>query len=266
MDDKFEEHLAGLMDYQTEPSVVVSVADVQAAARRRTRLRATGVAGSALAVALIGVGAAAFAGGGGAGPGTGSGSGLSAAARTGAQVDSAAKDPSPVRHAASGDTIQVAEGLTFTVTDNRLCVNRGASSLGAAITDCRDVAALPARTGGNPEVDVWGQNQGLVAEYLSPQTPARVEFSRGGKAIPATLVSTPGMKDWTAMYVVLPPQDRDGKESFPDVQFTAYDAQGKVLFSAKKDPTEKNGHNPAQKPTTSTTPTTPTTPSTPSGR
>lgn len=241
MDDDFQEHLAGLMDYRTEPAAPVSVTAVRAGARRRTRLRTAGVAGSALAVAAVGVGVAAFAGPGGHGAASG---GASPAGVGGAvtpppasrPVSSPATDassPAAAVRVAAGTTIKVNDDLSVTVTDTDVCYavpGRFVGSPGRQTAQGCVGATKPSlrwHQGRPPSIDDVGiAKVGIVAAYQGPDIPARAEAVMLGKRYPATLVSTPGMRNWTAVYVALPPVPA-GMLGSPGL--VVYDATGKVL-------------------------------------
>ena len=209
-------------------------ADAQTGTRRRTRLLAGGVTGGAVAVAMFGAGSAAFAGG--APHGTGSGSDAAPVAKSQAAAattltpktapasDSQAQTQAQTRHVASGTTIQIVKGMSIKVTDT--AVSEQQADFPAVV---KDVASANMRwTGSTPEIalqlDSVGSQQVLVGEYQGSQIPAHIEIARDGKQYPATLVSTPGMKNWTPLYAVLPPSNAD-------LKFTAYDAHGKVIYT-----------------------------------
>ncbi|MEY9935217.1 hypothetical protein ABH926_009888 [Catenulispora sp. GP43] len=252
MEDGFEEHLTGLMDYRTEPSAPVSVAGVRAGARRRARMRTAGAAGSALAVVAVGVGVAALTGSGGhgaaAGPGlsAGAGGGVTPAAvssppstspspGTATSASPTGSQPGTTVRVASGTTIAVTDGFSVRVTDTEACytASRQFSGLPAAIPDspgCLSTFDPALRRGPGAPADLSvvtiPRGGGLMAMFQGPEIPVRAEVLMLGKRYPATLVSTPGMKDWIALYALLPPEPADMTGS-PGL--VAYDASGKVL-------------------------------------
>ena len=252
MEDGFEEHLAGMMDYRTDPSAPVSAAGARIAARRRGRMRAIGTAGSALAVAAVGIGVATLNGSGGhgaaAGPGlsAGVGGGVTPAAvssppvtgtgtGTSTSASPTAPQPGTTVRVASGTTITVTEGFSVRVTDTEACYTASRTFIGLPATTpdtpgCIDTTDpnVRRRPGAPANLSAVTLPRGgaLLAVFQGPEIPVRAEVLMLGKRYPATLVSTPGMKDWIALYALLPPEPADMTGS-PGL--VAYDASGKVL-------------------------------------
>lgn len=265
MEDGFEEHLAGMMDYRTEPSAPVSVARVRAGALRHSRMRTIGTAGSALAVAAVGIGVATVSGSGGhgaaAGPGlsAGVGGGVTPAAASSPPVTagspspgaltstststSTSTDASPTApqpgtavRVASGTTITVMDGFSVRVTDTEVCYTANWLLTGhpAGSPDssaCIDTADpnISRRPGTPPGMTSYSLEKGaMIGAFQGPQNPVRVDAVMLGKHYPATLVSTPGMKNWIAVYIRLPavPAGMYGSPGFE-----AYDASGHVIAS-----------------------------------
>ncbi|MEY9889539.1 hypothetical protein ABIA31_003190 [Catenulispora sp. MAP5-51] len=250
MEDGFEEHLAGMMDYRTDPAAPVSAAGARIAARRRGRMRAIGTAGSALAVAAVGIGVATLNGSGGhgaaAGPGlsAGVGGGVTPAAVSSPPVTGTGTSPSAsptgsrpgtTVRVASGTTITVTDGFSVRVTDTEACYTASPTFIGLPATTpdapgCIDTTDPNVRrrpgAPANLSAVTLPRGGGLLAVFQGPEIPVRAEVLMLGKRYPATLVSTPGMKDWIALYALLPPEPADMTGS-PGL--VAYDASGKVL-------------------------------------
>ncbi|MBP0455020.1 hypothetical protein J5Y04_36700 [Kitasatospora sp. RG8] len=244
-----EKRLGELME-QERGTAGLAPGPIIARARRRRGRRAAGAGAAALAVALIcgvtavTVGSARQTGGvaGAAGealtPSAGAVPGA-AAASTPTATPTAVPTPgttalplSPVRQVAAGEKVEFADGARMWVTTREKCDEyRDASGTWGSGTGCRDV------TSDNLEHDkpsiyaqgTFGRDRSLLASfYLGPQ-PARIVAFVGGKPTVATLVTTPGMKDWTAYYVVLPgmPELPGGRPTSPAL--AAYDAEGRLL-------------------------------------
>ncbi|TYC73449.1 hypothetical protein [Streptomyces sp. CB01881] len=240
-----EKRLGELME-QERGTAGLAPGPIIARARRRRGRRAAGAGAAALAVALVcGVTAVTV----GSARQTGGVAGAAGAALTpsagpvpgaaAASTPTAAPTPgttalplSPVRQVAAGEKVEFADGARIWVTAREKCDEyRDVSGTWGNGTGCRDV------TSDNLEHDrpsiygqgTFGRDRSLVASfYLGPQ-PARIVAFVGGKPTVATLVTTPGMKDWTAFYAVLPgmPWLQDGRPSSPAL--AAYDAEGRLL-------------------------------------
>jgi hypothetical protein len=266
VDEKFEEHLSGLMHYRSDPATPFTAGDLIARARHRSRTRTIGVAGSALAVVAVAVGAAALAGGSpSTSPAISTAAGSTTAPSTTAATTTAAPaakttsttqsappsttissppalGTSPVKTVRAGEKITVADGYTLWVTSHEKCTNETPAFTDSPpsagdITDCKDV------TGANMAWDGKGnwlgmQGSGfktkmvLTGTFQGATTPALIDVEEDGKHYPATIVETTGMQQnhWVAYYVTFPAPTKvptvPGQLGYTT---KAYDANGNLL-------------------------------------
>ncbi|WBP87263.1 hypothetical protein [Kitasatospora cathayae] len=278
----FEDRLGELFRDEDPHAAGPDPAAVIAGARRRRARRRVGVGAAALAVALV-CGATAVTVG-GARPGGDATAGAGAAPSAGAYAlvpqaqptptpTKTALPPSPVRQVAVGEKVQVTDTSRMWVTETQRCDEQlGPDGKWYSAFSCRDVTS-DNLDHSQPQVYCQGTGdaQHLVSLcfYLGP-TPDKIILFEGGKPLPATLVTAPGMKNWTAFYLVRPvkPQPQQtAPVGWPADPIGVYDAQDRLLAeSPGRTADHKWVHAPGATgettaptaPTTLTTPTAPT--------
>jgi hypothetical protein len=144
---------------------------------------------------------------------------------------------SPRKQVTAGTSVKVTDGLAIKITDTGVCEIQGEQLLGGPaggepVTTCKDVTDPNMRwDGGKATIGYqsWGNPQQtvVVGEYQGSQVPARIDLIASGQHFTATVVSTPGMKNWRPYYAVIP----QGAGLTSQVGATAYDASGKVITS-----------------------------------
>jgi hypothetical protein len=79
--------------------------------------------------------------------------------------------------------------------------------------------------GGKPVLHDRESGTVLVGEYQGSHMPVRLDAVMDGRRYGAVLLSTPGMKNWTAFYVLIP-KSPSGNDP---VGLVAYDATNQVI-------------------------------------
>ncbi|MET8704241.1 hypothetical protein ABZW10_36125 [Kitasatospora sp. NPDC004723] len=116
---------------------------------------------------------------------------------------------SPVKQVAPGERVAIVEDFRMSVTATESCVEQGESVVGEGgrPVGCRD-ATSDNLDHSRPNItaqSAGGTNRTVVTGmYLGPVAPARIVVELKGTQVTATLVTTPGMKSWTAYYAVVP--------------------------------------------------------------
>ncbi|MFH8379438.1 hypothetical protein ACH4E7_00620 [Kitasatospora sp. NPDC018058] len=142
---------------------------------------------------------------------------------------------SPVRRVAVGEKVQVTDGSRMWVTETQRCDEQlGPNGKWYSAFGCRDVAS-DNLDHSRPQIYCQGSGDGQhlvsLCFYLGP-TPSKIILFEDGNPVPATLVTAPGMKNWTAFYLVRPvkPQPlQTGPQGWPADPIGVYDAQDRLL-------------------------------------
>ncbi|MGW2248969.1 hypothetical protein ACWCXH_02045 [Kitasatospora sp. NPDC001660] len=245
----FEDRLGELLKNEDPQAAGPDPALVIVTARRRRARRRTGIGAAVLAVALV-CGATAVTAGntGPAGPANEAG-----AIPSGGPVTLAPAAPSPtatataspqalplpvVKQVAPGEKVQVAADFRISVTRTERCDElAGQDGRFVAAPVCRD-STSDNLSRGEPvvycQLDSNLQRDVEPCMYLGP-APAKIVKFVAGKPVPATLIVTPGMENWTAFYFTGPssiPRMRPGTARVPSDPIGVYDAQDRLLASS----------------------------------
>jgi hypothetical protein len=163
---------------------------------------------------------------------------------------------SPVRQVALGEKVQVTDSSRMWVTETQRCDEQlGPNGKWYSAFGCRDVTSNNLDHS-HPQIYCQGTGdaQHLVSLcfYLGP-TPSKIILFQDGQPIPATLVTAPEMKNWTAFYLVRPakPQpQQSGPQGLAD-PIGVYDAQDRLLTeSVGRTADHKSVHAPGATETT----------------
>ncbi|MET8624513.1 hypothetical protein ABZW30_12280 [Kitasatospora sp. NPDC004669] len=240
----FEDRLGQLLKDEDPLAAGPDPEAVVVGARRRRARRRTGAAAAALAVALVcGVTAVTAGSARHVGDVTAeAGAAMTPKAGATALVPEAAPTPtatalplSPVRRVAVGEKVQVTDGSRMWVTETQRCDEQlGPNGKWYSAFGCRDVTS-DNLDHSRPQIYCQGSGDGQhlvsLCFYLGP-TPSKIILFEDGKPVPATLVTAPEMKNWTAFYLVRPvkPQPtQTGPQGWPADPIGVYDAQDRLL-------------------------------------
>jgi hypothetical protein len=263
VDDQFEQRISALMDYGPGPVPPFTAADVVAEARRRSRHRALGAAAGAAAVTAVGVGVAAAVAPSAGGASTAvarpllptSAASSPAPALTGPPATTPATPSttpstsalavSPVRQVAPSVPFTITPGFQIYVTATQKCGISGVAGVTSGPDmlneSCKDTSSanmawdgkgnwLSMQSGGFYKDDVMVPN----GTFQGPATPSLIDAVFEGRHYTATIVETPGMRNWVAYYVEIPAPTHPIviSKDHPigiEITVTAYDAAGHML-------------------------------------